>query len=292
MSKDNNNIILDKIWYKLTASTSSNEYIPGSKFKDLICEMNELNDINILTPEQMESVINFSESNPEVKIYKFNIDHYLVNLLGFTFIEYLQLIHMNNDEEGKDDVDVYKAKYDTLKKEYEYLKNEQNNNGDISSKDYDIIIAEFKEQIKEQRELMLTISHNIENRDKYGSMRDKTLKDDVNPKRRTEGYMRRYNHVLNQIGKFVMILLISISIYLLISKYSKIYSINDNYDMFMDPIMEQREPWWSQYPILNDWIYKLQDWYFEITNSNSDNNNIFDTVYSAGSNDPFNEIKY
>ncbi|CAL9738464.1 hypothetical protein MOSE0_N12002 [Monosporozyma servazzii] len=333
------NLVFDKIWFKLTSSTPTDEYIQGSKFIDLVKEMNNLSDNHIITDEQIQSASNFSMENPESKIYRFNIDTFLTNILGFTFNQYLERINLHHDVEEingnrekseqvyhkdtnkfQEELDNYKARYDTLRKEFEHYKNKQTSNRheallhEDMSVDYDVIIDEFKNQIKEQRELMLNISQNIEKSIGYNDTTNLINNNNMKcvaggkDKTNTQAHyqlLRKCKHIAYQMSKIAMIVVVSIIIYFLISKHYTTYPIqmyDDEEDNDMNNMLNPSfdiEPWWTQYSTLSEWIYKIQDWFNDLslnqwnTKNNNDNNNMtFDRVHSDSTNDPFSEIRY
>lgn len=86
---------LDQIWYKITNDPQS-EYILGSQLIDFIEEMRRLNGSIPITQDQIDSVKNFSLSNPDIKIYKYTIGEFLNNLIRLKFNQPLDNINIDN----------------------------------------------------------------------------------------------------------------------------------------------------------------------------------------------------
>lgn len=192
-------LILDKIWYKITNDPQS-EYILGSQLADFIKELNKSTDSVIITSEQIDSVNNFSLSNPDIKIYKFAIDEFLSNLIGFKFSQPVEVVADNKEKNissrefnkgsilndinydnikgqkkseelgkvesiGSDDlreeIENYKNKYDILRKEFEFYKRKQTLNQKIPTSELNIDYEYTVNEFKRQIEEQRKIMLNI-----------------------------------------------------------------------------------------------------------------------------------
>lgn len=192
-------LILDKIWYKIT-NDSQSEYILGSQLIELVKELNKLTDSVIITPDQMDSVNNFSLSNPDIKIYKFSIDEFLNNLIGFKFNQSMGSVtgdkqknisnikfnkssilddincdnikNQNKTEEQEkeenigteklqEEIEHYKNRYDILRREFEFYKRKQNSDQKIPSNELNIDYEYTVNEVKRQIEEQRKLMLNI-----------------------------------------------------------------------------------------------------------------------------------
>lgn len=331
---------LDQIWYKITNDPQS-EYILGSQLIDFIEEMRRLNGSIPITQDQIDSVKNFSLSNPDIKIYKYTIGEFLNNLIGLKLnlslgslndekqknslntkvnepfvlndINVDNIINQNKIEEKQkenelvedklhEEIEYYKNKYDVLKKEFEFYKKKQFLNQNISTRevkiDYEFTVNEFKRQIEDQRQIMLNISRNIENRNN-----DNIYNNHMNESKDSDGTMdntkkgaeigKGINTIKNlrQFGQILLVFLIAIVFSLMLSKIvfpsTNDIQLNDinSYERKMNTfdMSFQVDPWWTKSDKLSHLIYKFQDWYNEKTHRNVDNtqspDNDMNTVY-------------
>lgn len=321
-----------KIWYKLITNPKD-EYIVGSQLIHFVEEMKHLGkdgdmDHSYISQDMLVSVSNFSHANPDVKIYKFAIDDYLRNLLGFTFHQYLEMIEgkdevndkernvgnngdlpviiakedINHDKETNKDSgeDGYKRLYELLQKEYLYYKTIHPDDSRDSSlgKDsinFDLLASEIKNHIKEQREIMLNISHNVENRQRYDNV-NSTSKTNINnntPKDTKTNTDKGTNWrvTVYNFAQIIFIGLVAVMFSYILSSFiipSKTQEFDDDTMDGMN-IMFESDPWWTRYNKLNQFIWKVHDWYTDIF-STKHNNNMESSTAEPDIKDAYDEI--